>query len=298
MLAWSTNYHDGTAPSKFQKMNDEDRAFLENAMQAAFAHIEDPNEAVHEALCQIRKEDRTDESICTALEVIDRLCDDPDVARNIDKLDGIQTLFDLTGSHGGCIRPRTCEFLALLFSNNPNIQEAGIARGGMQLFLKMVREAPKGSDDRSKAFRALVALVRHLPKHEETLMRSEGGLNLLVELLDLGEEARTREKVASFVVSLASNGNLRVEEAETLVAAVVPLLSGAGAEGVQYRELLSSCCLELAKIAPQSSLAVLGDAAQGRLSAISAAGPADDGDEGAELAALQECLDVLGGRKA
>jgi len=298
LLAWSTKYHDGTAPSNFQKMTDEDRAFLENAMEEAFGKIEDPNQVVLEALGQIRAEDRTDASICTSLEVIDRMCDDPDVSRNIEKLGGVQILYDLARSHGGSIRPRTLELLALLFSNNPNIQEAGFKRGGIKLFFELTR-APVASEDRSKAFRALVALVRHIEAHEDTMLRSEGGLALLVELLDLKEESRTREKVASFVVSLASNANLREEEAGTLLSAVAPLLEGVAAEGVQYREMVAACCLELARLSPPTSLPSLGDAVQARLSALRSAGAkAGDGDEGAEMASLQECLDVIAGRKA
>ena len=33
LLAWSTKYHDGTKPSEFQAMSDEDKKWLENAMK-------------------------------------------------------------------------------------------------------------------------------------------------------------------------------------------------------------------------------------------------------------------------
>ena len=33
LMAWSTQYHDGTAPSNFTKMSDENREFLEKAME-------------------------------------------------------------------------------------------------------------------------------------------------------------------------------------------------------------------------------------------------------------------------
>mmetsp|Transcript_4645 Transcript_4645/g.5910 ORF Transcript_4645/g.5910 Transcript_4645/m.5910 type:complete len:136 (+) Transcript_4645:68-475(+) len=123
LLAWSTKYHDGTKPSEFKMMTQEDREFLEKAMKEAFAHIEDPNVAFQEAIGQIKSPERTQESIATSLEVIDRLCDDPDVSRNAEKLDGIQPLLDLAGDDTP-LRPRTLEILALLFSNNPNIQQA------------------------------------------------------------------------------------------------------------------------------------------------------------------------------
>merc|ERR1712224_688804 len=98
-----------------------------------------------------------------------RVCDDPDCARNCEKLDGLQPLLDLLDSHKGVIGCRTLEILALLFSNNPNIQEAGSRRGAMEIFLKLLGESKPGSDDRSKAFRALVSLVRSMQPLEEKL---------------------------------------------------------------------------------------------------------------------------------
>lgn len=267
---------------------------MEKAMEEAFGHIEDPNQVLKECVEKIKAEDRTDESILTSLEVIDRLCDDVDVARNVEKLDGLQPLMDLARDQGGSIRPRTLEILALLFSNNPNIQEAGIKRGAMQVFLALTKDAPKGSDDRSKAFRALVALVRQLPAHEATFLRSEGGVALLVELLDPAEEARTREKAASFIVSLACNGEiLQPEEAATIASALASLLPELGPEGVQHRETLSSCALEVARVAKSDCPSSLADAVQARLKAKEGAAR-EDGDDGNEEAALKECLTVLG----
>merc|ERR1719163_2724578 len=141
LLAWSTKYHDGTHASEFKQMTDEDRAFLERAMEEAFGKIEDPNQVMAEAIGQIKAPDRTDTSITTALEVIDKCCDDPDCARNCEKLDGLQPLLDLLSSHEGPIAHRTLEILALLFSNNPNIQEAGARRGAMETFLRLVQDS-------------------------------------------------------------------------------------------------------------------------------------------------------------
>lgn len=294
LLAWSTKYHDGTAPSNFKVMSDEDRKFLERAMEEAFGQIEDPNKVLQECVGQIKAEDRTDESIMTALEVIDRLCDDPDVARNIEKLDGLQPLLDLTQSKGGALRLRTLEILALLFSNNPNIQEAGFKRGALSGFLTLTREAPTGSDDRSKAFRALVALVRQMEEFENQLLRDNNGVQLLEALLDPAEDVRTREKAASFVLSVASNGRLQAEDVSRLVAAVVPLLPRQSEGGLQYREVISACTLELARITPSHSPSAksLADAVQARLAERSK-GTREEGDDGAEEAALQECLKAL-----
>lgn len=160
LMAWSTQHHDGTKPSEFKQLNDEDRKFLEKALEEAYSQIEDPNKIMFEAIQQIKSEERTDTSIVTALEIIDRCCDDPDCSRNAEKLDGIQTMLDLIGEKDGPIRVRALEILALFMSNNPDIQGVGMKRGALAVFLGLVKDSPAGSEERSKAFRALVALVR------------------------------------------------------------------------------------------------------------------------------------------
>merc|ERR1740138_1941449 len=104
-------------------------------MEEAFGQIEDPNKLMQEAIGQIQSAERTDESITTALEILDKCCDDPDCARNAEKLGGIQPLLDLLTTHEGPLRCRTLEILALLFSNNPSIQKVGMERGAMKALL-------------------------------------------------------------------------------------------------------------------------------------------------------------------
>jgi len=230
----------------------------------------------------------------TALEVIDRLCDDPDVARNIEKLDGLQPLLDLTGIKSGAIRLRALEILALLFSNNPKIQEAGVKRGALPALLALVRAAAAGSEERSKAFRAVVALVRQSQEFEVLFLHDYDGVQLLGALLDSAEDFRTRSKAASFVSSVAGDGRLQLEDIASLIGALAPLLRGSSEGGLQYREVVSSCALELARIMPSHSPSAkaLVDAAQARLTDLQKC-PRDEGDEGAEEAALQECLTKL-----
>jgi len=293
LLKWSTKYHDGTAPSNFKVLSGEDRAFLEKAMEEAFGKIEDPNKVLMEAIEQIKADTRTDESITTALEVIDRLCDDSDVARNVEKLDGLQPLLDLTNDKGDVIRERTLEIIALLFSNNPNIQAAGMKRGALQSFLKQTQEAPVGSTGRSKAFRAAVALIRQVEEFEEMFLHTQGGVALLVSLLDPAEDVRTREKVASFALSCAMNGRLTEGDVATLASALAPLLLSLSTGGIQYREVLSDCAQQFARVHAGQCPTALGDAAQARLAEIGA-GTKEEGDDGIEEANLQGCLASLG----
>jgi len=291
LLAWSTKYHDGTAPSQFKPLSDEDRAFLEKAMEEAFGKMEDPNKIMQEAIEQINSKDRTDESIATALEVLDKCCDDVDCARNVEKLNGLQPLIDLLRTHSGPIRVRTLEILALLFSNNPDIQQAGVRRGAMKVFAGLVGECPRGSDERAKAFRALVALVRQVAVFEETLLRGAGGIAIILSCLEPEEDARSREKAASFVRSLAADGRFQDDEAAALIKAVVPLLRGIVDEGTQYREVVTGCTFELLRTFPGKCTPEAQDAIRERFAKVQAE---KDPEAETELAGLMQCLAALG----
>jgi len=289
LLKWSTKYHDGTAPSEFKRMTDEDKKFLEAAMADAFSQIEDPNKIMGEAIGQIKAADRSDESISTALEIIDRCCDDPDCARNCEKLDGLQPLLDLLSTTNDAIRDRSLEIFALLFSNNPNIQEAGVRRGALDIFLGLVRESGAGSDTRSKAFRALVALMRNVQAFEEQFLKEKDGINVIISCLE-PSDLRLCEKAASLIRSLADNERLRAEDVTLLVAALTPLMSTVGTGQIQYRETLSSCITQLAKDFSVSN-AELKVAAEHRLKELPAA--ADEDADANERANLQEFLSFV-----
>jgi len=287
LLAWSTKYHDGTAPSEFKQLSEEDRRFLERAMEEAFGHVEDPNKVMVEARDQILSPERTDESISTALEVIDRCCDDPDCARNAEKLDVLQPLLDLAASHEGSVRSRTFEILALLFSNNPNIQAAGVKREALPLCMKIAQESPAGSEERSKAFRALVALVRNVKEFEKLLLDQSSGLALLTMCMEL---PGTREKAASFVRSLVENESMAAEHAAPLATALAKLFSNLEDAGIQYKETLASCALQLGSGFKAQCPPELLAAVTARVSELTAA---TDPEAEQELSFLKDCAAVL-----
>jgi len=254
-------------------------------MEEAFGKMEDPNQALLEAIGQIKSEERTQESISTALEVIDRLCDDPDVARNVEKLDGLQPLLDMVRDFEGPIRFRGLEILALLFSNNPKIQEAGIKREALALFMAQVKDSGRGTEQRSKAFRAMVALVRALEPFEDLFLRKQGGLALLVDLLDPAEDPRTREKAAAFTLSMACNGSLKAEEVKDLAPKLAAMVAD-GESAVQYREVTANCAAELSRLDADACRPVLLEPVQARHTSCGA-------EDEVEKGALQDCLDTL-----
>lgn len=244
-------------------------------MEEAVGKIEDP-------INQFKVEGWTDESVITALEVLERCCDDPDCARNGEKLDGLQPLLDVLGSHGGPILVRALKILALLFPNSPNIQEE---------MLQVLREAPKGSEDRSKALRAISAAVRQLATAEEQLLRDNDGVNLLLECMALDEDSKMREKAAFFVRSLAENGRLLTEEISSLAEAVAPLFGNVSAENIQCRETPASCACELARAARGNCATQFVTAAQARLAELRAM---RDANAEVEMAVLSECVAWVG----
>lgn len=292
LLAWSTKYHDGTAPSNFKQMTEEDRRFLEKAMEEAFGKVEDPNAVFKEAAEQLRSPDRSDESITTALEVMDRCCDDPDVARNAEKLDALQPLLDLTGSHPGTIRIRTLEILALLLSNNPNIQQAVLRRDGMNVFIRLAKDASVGSDERSKAFRALVALVRNVKELESKFLEDEAAHALFLSFFSLSEGSSTREKAVSFARSLVDNGNLRTIDATEIAPMLATLLKDIKDTEVnlQYKETLASCAVQLATQFRAQCPTELTSAVQDRLAQLRSL---KDPEGAQEESLLEEALTAL-----
>eukprot|EP00931_Biecheleriopsis_adriatica_P096497 TRINITY_DN70140_c0_g1_i1.p1 TRINITY_DN70140_c0_g1~~TRINITY_DN70140_c0_g1_i1.p1 ORF type:complete len:308 (+),score=80.58 TRINITY_DN70140_c0_g1_i1:141-926(+) len=261
-------------------------------MEEAFGQIEDPNQIMKEARDQIVSESRTDEGIITALEIIDKSCDDPDCARNAEKLDVLQPLLDLLNSHRGAIRIRTLEILALLCSNNPNIQEACDKRGAMDLLLNLCKDSAPASEERSKSFRALVAFVRNLEELEKRLLQEERGKQLLTACLAPEELPGTREKAMSFIRSLVDNSVLDAENAAPLAAGVAKLFETAQDGSIQYKETLASCACQLAQNFKAQCSPEFREAVEKRLKCLTDAKDAEAQDE---LTLMLECLKALRG---
>jgi len=151
-----------------------------------------------------------------------------------------------------------------------------------------VLDSATGSETKSKAFRALVSLVRKVQAFEEQLLRERDGVNVIIACAD-SSDLRLCEKVASFVRSLVHDGRLPAEDVARLAAVLAPLLRDTGIAEIQYRETLSSCVCELARAAPGACPPDLKAAAQERLAELSPAG------EETEAVSLRECISLLPG---
>merc|ERR1712216_732012 len=133
--------------------------------------------------------------------------------------------------------------------------------------------------------RALVALVRQVEALEEKFLRENDGIKIIISCADQSD-LRLCEKASSFIRSLAQDGRLKAEDVAALAAALVPLMTNIENGQIQYRETLSSCICELARVAPESCPPELKTAAQGRLNSLKANKESDDSSEQASLEEL------------
>lgn len=276
LFKWSTQYHDGTAPSEFKALSGEDKAFLEKAFEEAASQVEDMNKIMKEALGQLNNPERTNESLITALEIMDRCCDNPDCARNIEKFDGLQTLIDLIRDWPEkIIQVRALEILALMVANNPDIQAHTERRGGMELLVKLTRESPAGSDLRSKAFRCCASLVRGQDYLHKKFVNDLDGTSVAVTCLGTSEEASLRGKAAALLRDLMSQGCLDAAQVAQVVTALAALISSSEGD-MQYREQLASCAFELTEPGRATDLKSLTDAIDQRLKQLKELPDKDD----------------------
>lgn len=265
LLKWSLKYSDGTGPSNFKALSEEDKEFLEKAFEEAASMMEDLNKIMEEAIGQLKSPERTNESVITALEIMDRCCDDPDCCRNIETLDGLQVLIDLVRDWPeDIIRVRTLEILALMLSNNPNIQAAANGRGGMEVFVKLAQDSPAGSDLRSKAFRCSAALVRGVDDLQKKFVKDLDGASVAVTCLGANEDASLQGKAATLLRDLTSTGCLDASAIAQVVPALAALIGRPDGD-IQYRELLASCAHALTDKGQPGDLQPLKDAVAQRL---------------------------------
>lgn len=279
LLAWSTKYHDGTAPSQFNVMSDEDREFLTKALEEAFGKIEDPNQLMKEAIDNINAPDVTQEGILVALEVFDKCVDYPDCNYNVEKLGGIACLHKLLNTPG-IVRQKACELLTLFLSNNPKIQEAAFQRGVLHDCIKTLDEdSVLSPEEHFGLFRVVMVLVRQIPLHEETFLKKHSGLQVIMKHLGVEIGSRIREKAIAFAQSLVHSGHIKNDDADKLLECLIPLVGGLQQEPLQYRELFVSTVFDLASIDSTRSQTELAGCVKARISELKIAQKPEEQEE-------------------
>lgn len=235
LLAWSTKYHDGTSDtSQFTEMSKEDKDFLIRAMEEMFSQIEDPNKIFKDAVDKLREE-HSEEQAITTLEIIDRCCDDPDVARNVEVHDGLTPLLGLLDSPNSHVAARSCEVLGLIVANNPIIQRAALDKHALEKLME-----PLDMEDvlRSRGkIRLLSALVRH-EAHLEIEFVRRNGLTFIGDCMTCGDE---------YIVARAAsllNHLIEMERAPatgTTATYIARAVSDLKTTSIERGEILSAC---------------------------------------------------------
>eukprot|EP00391_Amoebophrya_sp_Ameob2_P008115 CAMPEP_0178990352 /NCGR_PEP_ID=MMETSP0795-20121207/4892_1 /TAXON_ID=88552 /ORGANISM="Amoebophrya sp., Strain Ameob2" /LENGTH=348 /DNA_ID=CAMNT_0020681875 /DNA_START=137 /DNA_END=1183 /DNA_ORIENTATION=+ len=187
LLAWSTKYHDGTAPSKFNQMSEADKAFLEQAMESAFAQIEDMNKVLKDGLRKLEKAEDF-QTLVTACEIIERCVDDPDCARNLEVFNGLQPLLQNVFSPHQEVANRCCGILSMMLANNEKLQLSAVQK---HKALEMFLEDPSRRGEllsSKKRVKLLADIVRGVSEIETEFVEQKNGIHLLCGVFLFGAD--------------------------------------------------------------------------------------------------------------
>ncbi|CRG98591.1 conserved Plasmodium protein, unknown function [Plasmodium relictum] len=176
LLKWSTKYADGTIDTN-KRLSKEDIEFLQGAIKEALSQVEDPYEAINEA---VKNFENKDEGIILAsAKIVERLVDEyPEVARNLDKINAIDPLLKLLDHSNNHILESVLQILSLALSNNPVLQESVFKKNALKTLLIKLQESQKTLIDK-KLITAISALIRHHDEAENKFI-DYGGVGFLV----------------------------------------------------------------------------------------------------------------------
>jgi hypothetical protein len=296
LLKWSTNYHDGTKDAKdFKPLSQEDKDFLEGALAEAFGGIEDANETMKEALEKIDSAGDDTDVIQTALEVVDKCCDFPDVPRNLDKLGGVDIMLRLLQHKDVHVAAKGAALFTIMLQMNSEVQKATAAKGGLEILYKL---ADRGEEAFFRAVSMMSALIRHEPDLEKKFVGCENGHKLIEKALSKDQPARIRTKGASLLRHLLaekafSTNSEILDQFAGCVAEILPL----DIENIQYGETIAALTSLIYVSQPRSRARAdegskkLIEAAQARITALKKTGE----DRSSEIDLLE---DLDGQRRA
>lgn len=296
LLKWSTNHHDGTSdPKQFKPLSDEDKAFLQGALAQAFEGVEDANELMREALEKIKNAGDDADVTNTALEVVDKCCDFPDVPKNLAKLDGVPVMLKLLEHADVNCACKGAALFTIMLCSNSEVQKATAREGGLEALYKF---ADRGEEPFFRGLSCIAALVRHEPELERKLVTGNGNA-LLIKALSPERSARVRTKGASLLRHLLVEKQYDAEhfqDAETLnrFAQCVAEILSLDVHHMQYGETVAALTSALhAAIedhrarsrCSEEGLKSLVTAAHARIATLRAL----DEDRSAEIDLLEDC---------
>lgn len=176
LLKWSTKYADGTVDTN-KRLSKEDIEFLQGAIKDALSQVEDPYEAINEA---VRNFENADEGIILAsAKIVERLVDEyPEISRNLHKINAIDPLLKLLNQTNNHILESVLQIFSLALSNNPELQECVFKKNGLKTLLLKLQDSQKTVIDK-KLITAISALIRHHDEAENKFI-DYGGVGFLV----------------------------------------------------------------------------------------------------------------------
>lgn len=238
LLAWSSKHHDGTKDAKdFKPLSDEDKEFLEGALAEAFKGQVDANEMMHEALQKIHSAGDDSDVVNTALEVVDKCCDYPDVPKNLARLGGVPIMLKLLEHpdvHAAC---RGTALFTIMLSSNSEVQKATAADHGIA---KLIKFTERGDEAFFRGLSCLAALVRHEPELEKDFVKHHHGDKLLKNALGKDKSMRVRTKGASLLRHLLVEKQLWPSEMLDQFAQCVADILPMEIDHMQYGETLAA----------------------------------------------------------
>lgn len=308
LLAWSTKYHDGTAPSQFNQMGEADKAFLEQAMEQAFSQIEDMNKVLDDGLRKLEQAEDF-QTLVTACEIIERCVDDPDCARNLEVYNGLQPLLKNVFSPHAEVANRCCGILSMMLANNEKLQLSAVKK-------HKALDHLVGSEDlfaSKKRIKLLADTVRGVSEIETEFVEEKNGIHSLcgvflfapapesektagTETTRTTEQQAVRERAITFLRHLLAEKPERAKAHERQLSAAVAAAYKAMEDSVedvniQYSENLAQLALLVASNSNDPNCkAVIQPVVNARMKSIIGKGKEVVADHEVELAELVAIL--------
>eukprot|EP01029_Cantina_marsupialis_P029753 TRINITY_DN782133_c0_g1_i1.p1 TRINITY_DN782133_c0_g1~~TRINITY_DN782133_c0_g1_i1.p1 ORF type:complete len:315 (+),score=72.20 TRINITY_DN782133_c0_g1_i1:49-993(+) len=146
---------DGTGPSKFEAMSEEDRKWMEEAFESMMVDVV---EILKEIIVVLKDEKSTEEQIIAALDNLLCHIDQFDDARNFCIVGGLEPIQNLMKNENSEIRHLCCDVISSLAQNHPECQQWTMDIDIYSTAMDMLdMESQK---DKSKALLAVSAIVR------------------------------------------------------------------------------------------------------------------------------------------
>lgn len=248
LMKWSMKYTDGTAPTSFKQMPDEDRQFLEKVLKEAvideterIGHIirilngehpsvvfasDDDSKEDQEQL-DVSEEDLAEYKDVLMDELLTRI-DQIDNAMNFIKLEGLPVLMKLMKENPrASTRALAAEVCSVVVQNNPFSQNAAMEAGVLEVLCGLVKDAD--TTCQVKALLAISCLVRH---HELATARflssSCQGLQILHEFLAEQGDLRLQQKslfLLRYLVRVSKAIARKVVDEQAYLATLTSLIS-------------------------------------------------------------------------